>query len=507
MDRVNALQMLGLDENASAEDIQAALKAKQQDIAEKKANAPTEALKAKFESLEAKLAEAEKVLSADPGRSQPAGDNDSRSEEEKRTGPSLLSQTKLADLPGLAPQDAAQVELQPGQIIASRYEIKELIGQGGMGAVYRARDKNTDRDIALKLLLPSLLKNDSARERFLSEAKISQQLSHPNIVNVFDVQSASPADGSGGLFFLTMELLEGQDLRQWLENLKTVNQPTPIEEVKRIACELCAALAYAHEFTVHRDIKPENIWLDQSGKVKLMDFGIARVQSASQRTQTGAAMGTAYYMAPEQLQGRELDARADIYAIGVMLYEMLIGQIPAGRFEPAITLRKEIGKPLSAIIDKALSVNPEQRFANAAELKSALQSGKAGKVAKVKSARPATAANLHGGGPNKLAIAVVLLLFLGGGAFAWQQGWLDALKPLDKELIAQQKAEATKLLGQIKSLQRLLDDSLRDLDRDVSDAKRENSKRYATLQTWQDNAEDFISRSATLTDLQGELAV
>ncbi|MCK0154914.1 bifunctional serine/threonine-protein kinase/formylglycine-generating enzyme family protein [Alcanivorax sp. S6407] len=515
MDKQTALNALGLTDNASEAEISQAIAAKKQSIAEKQASAPTEALKAKFATVAKKLAEIEAALAAggdsagqdktsSPASSLPQepsqrlGQQQPSQPNQQPSARAPLSQTKLADLPGMAPQDAAQVELQPGQILANRYEIKELIGQGGMGAVYRAHDKNTDREIALKLLLPSLLKNDSARERFLSEAKISQQLSHPNIVNVFDVQS------EGDLFFLTMELLEGQDLRQWLENLNAVNQPTPVDEVKRIASELCDALSYAHEFTVHRDIKPENIWLDEKGRVKLMDFGIARVQSASQRTQTGAAMGTAYYMAPEQLQGRELDARADIYAVGVMLYEMLTGQIPAGRFESAITLRKEIGKGLNNTIDKALAVNPDQRFANAGEMKAALLSGKAGKAPKM----PKAPSNPHlSTGPNKLAIAAMVLLLVGGIGVAAQQGWLDALKPLDKDLIAQQKADGTKLLGQIKSLQRRLDDSLRDLDRDVSEAKREGSKRYTTLQTWQDNAEDYITRSSTLTDLLGELAV
>ena len=507
MDRKTALQALGLDENASDQHIQATLAAKKQDIASKKANAPTEALQAKFEALEARLAEAEAALS--PRRSQPAGDSPDmdktpspasslpQAHSQRQSAGTPLSQTKLADLPGMAPQDAAQVELQPGQVLANRYEIKELIGQGGMGAVYRAFDKNTDREIALKLLLPSLLKNDNARERFLSEAKISQQLSHPNIVNVFDVQS------EGDLFFLTMELLEGQDLRQWLDNLKAVNQPTPVDEVKRIASELCDALSYAHEFTVHRDIKPENIWLDEKGRVKLMDFGIARVQSASQRTQTGAAMGTAYYMAPEQLQGRELDARADIYAVGVMLYEMLTGQIPAGRFESAITLRKDIGKGLNHTIDKALAVNPEQRFANAGEMKAALLSGKAGKGPKMpKAASPANAALSHG--PNKLVIAGMVLLLVVGIGVAAQQGWLDALKPLDKELIAQQKADAAKLQGEIKTLKRRFDNAVRDLDSDIRDAERDkNSKEEQLLQAWMDLAKRYLVDSPRYGELEG----
>ena len=163
--------------------------------------------------------------------SQPAGDSSSRSEQAKQTGPSPLSQTKLADLPGLAPQDAAQVELQPGQIIANRYEIKELIGQGGMGAVYRAFDKNRDEDIAIKVLLPRLTKNERALERFLNEARISSKLSHQNIVNVFDVQSSPQADGSGDLYFLIMELLEGQDLAQLIQTREQLNQPFTAKEL------------------------------------------------------------------------------------------------------------------------------------------------------------------------------------------------------------------------------------------------------------------------------------
>ncbi|MCK0154924.1 SUMF1/EgtB/PvdO family nonheme iron enzyme [Alcanivorax sp. S6407] len=498
MEKQTALNALGLADNASEAEIAQAIAAKKQSIAEKQASAPTDALKVKFATMAKKLDEIEAVLaaggdSADPQAPSPASSlpqEPSQQPNQPQSARAPLSQTKLADLPGMAPQDAAQVELQPGQILANRYEIKELIGQGGMGAVYRAHDKNTDREIALKLLLPSLLKNDSARERFLSEAKISQQLSHPNIVNVFDVQS------EGDLFFLTMELLEGQDLN-------AVNQPTPVDEVKRIASELCDALSYAHEFTVHRDIKPENIWLDEKGRVKLMDFGIARVQSASQRTQTGAAMGTAYYMAPEQLQGRELDARADIYAVGVMLYEMLTGQIPAGRFESAITLRKEIGKGLNNTIDKALAVNPEQRFANAGEMKAALLSGKTGKAPKIPKAPKA--ANPHlSTGPNKLAIAAMVLLLVGGIGVAAQQGWLDALKPLDKELIAQQKADAAKLQGEIKTLKRRFDNAVRDLDRDISDAERDkNSKEEQRLQAWMDLAKRYLVDSTRYGELEG----
>ena len=411
--------------------------------------------------------------------------------------PGSLSQTKLADLPGFVPGDVQAIELQVGQVLSGRYEIQALIGQGGMGAVYQAHDSNTDRAIALKVLLPSLFKNERAKARFLSEAKISQQLSHPHIVNVYDVQQ------DGELFFLTMELLEGQDLRGWLDNLKAVGQQPAIDEVKRITGELCEALAYAHEYTIHRDIKPENIWLDEKGRVKLMDFGIAQVQSASQRTQTGAAMGTAYYMAPEQLQGRELKAQADIYAVGVLLYEMLTGQIPTGRFESALKLRPSVGKKLSAVIDQCLEVNPEKRFVSAKALKEALLEGKGIRASRASSADSGSGKNYG------LAAGIVLaVMVLGGLGFSGQlNGVLEALKPLDRDLLAQQQADATRLLGEIRNLDSRLDNSLQDLERDVSEAQRNSAANLGHLEEWEQLARRHISESSELTRLEGELAL
>ena len=411
--------------------------------------------------------------------------------------PGSLSQTKLADLPGFVPGDVQAIELQVGQVLSGRYEIQALIGQGGMGAVYQAHDSNTDRAIALKVLLPSLFKNERAKARFLSEAKISQQLSHPHIVNVYDVQQ------DGELFFLTMELLEGQDLRGWLDNLKAVGQQPAIDEVKRITGELCEALAYAHEYTIHRDIKPENIWLDEKGRVKLMDFGIAQVQSASQRTQTGAAMGTAYYMAPEQLQGRELKAQADIYAVGVLLYEMLTGQIPTGRFESALKLRPSVGKKLSAVIDQCLEVASEKRFVSAKALKEALLEGKG-----IRTSR-AGAADSGSGKNYGLAAGIVLaVLVLGGLGYSGQlNGVFEALKPLDRDLLAQQQADATRLLGEIRNLDSRLDNSLQDLERDVSEAQRNSAANLGHLEEWEQLARRHISESSELTRLEGELAL
>ena len=508
MDKTEALKALGLDENVSTEDIQAALKAKQQDIAAKKANAPTDALKAKFAAIEAKLAEVEKTLSAEPGN-HPASDAVTPANAGAQR-PSPLSQTKLADLPGLAPQDAAQVELQPGQILANRYEIKELIGQGGMGAVYRAFDKNRDEDIAIKVLLPSLTKNERALERFLNEARVSSKLSHQHIVNVYDVQSDPQIDGSGDLYFLIMELLEGQDLAQLIQTREQLNQPFTGKELTEVIEQLAPALDYAHQHTVHRDIKPENIWLDEDGHCKLMDFGIAQLQSTSQRTQTGAAMGTAYYMAPEQLKGsKNVDARADIYALGVMLYAMATGDVPAGLIKPLHEKRPDISPAFSVAVMQCLEADPEDRPQSAGELLGLLQQGLTAKGAKTrksktaKSSRPATAANLHGG-PNKWAIAAALLLLVGfGGAVGTGVVDLSGLMPMSAAEKAQKEASIARLQGEIKVLKQRLETARRNLDGDLRDEERNNGKDLTILQSWQLATERAIFNGSKIGELEG----
>ena len=519
MDKTEALKALGLDENASTEDIQASLKSKKQDIAEKKAAAPTDALKAKFESLEAKLAEVEQALADATSRSlplrEPADATASPQQKQHSTGQSSLSHTKLADLPGLAPQDAAQVELQPGQILANRYKIKELIGQGGMGAVYRAFDKNRDEDIAIKVLLPSLTKNERALERFLNEARVSSKLSHQHIVNVYDVQSAPQIDGSGDLYFLIMELLEGQDLAQLIQTREQLNQPFTAKELTEVIEQLSPALDYAHQHTVHRDIKPENIWLDEDGQYKLMDFGIAQLQSTSQRTQTGAAMGTAYYMAPEQLKGsKNVDARADIYALGVMLYAMATGDVPAGLIKPPHEKRTDISPAFSAAVMQCLEADPEDRPQCAGELLFLLQKGLTGKGGKtrksktVKPSRPASAANLHGGGPNKLAIAAVLLLLVGfGGAVGTGVVDLSGLMPMSAAEKAEKEAAIARIQGEIKVLKQRLEAGRRNLDSDLRDAERNNSNNLKALQHWQTLTENSLFNGSKIGELEGTLSM
>ena len=489
MDSTQALKTLGLQPGADAQAIKAAYQAKKQQLADKHQSAPTEALKQKLATMQASVEQAYKHLSAEN-----SADN--------KTASSPLSATKMADLPGAGPTDTNNsINLQPGTVLAGRYTIEEQIGQGGMGAVYRAQDSNTGNPIALKVLLPALLKNERAKQRFLDEARISQQLSHPNIVNVYDVQH------QGDYHFLTMELLQGQDLRQLMENRKLARQPFTTDDVKEIISAVSNGLAYAHQHTVHRDIKPENIWLTEQGDYKIMDFGIARVQSTSQRTQTGAAMGTAYYMAPEQLKGQsDIDGRADQYALAVLAYELLSGEVPAGMIEPIQQHRKDVPKGMAAAIHQGLSPKPENRFANITAFNTAIHTAK-GRAPQL---------------PLKpIGIAAALLLATLG---ATQLDWgniVEALKPVDREAIAKAEADAkakkdkadatakaqlAKLQGEIKNYQRRLDNGQRQLASDLRDAERNNSKSTKYLRHWQTLTDNYLFAGDLITELEGNLS-
>ena len=481
MERQQALKTLALSDGATADEINSAYQSKTTLIAEKQQSAPTEALKQKFAKLKTELEQAHQLLIASSVNQQVSAHS-----------ASPLSQTKMADLPGMASTINNQPSLEVGTVLADRYEIKTFIAQGGMGAVYRAFDKNRNEDIAIKVMLPQLMSDERAKARFLDEARLSSQLSHPSIVNVFDVQQ------SDGLCFLTMELLEGQDLRQLIENKALVRQHFSLEEVLEILTPICAALDHAHEITVHRDIKPENIYLTDEGKYKLMDFGIARIMSTSQRTQTGAASGTAYYMAPEQLKGvKNIDGRADQYALAVLVYELLSGDVPAGAIEPLHELVKGISKKVSLSVQKALSPKPENRFDNISEFLNALQG--TGKNSAMPSLRI-----------KNIGIAAAVLIAILGLSMAATNGSLDniwqALKPVDKALIATQKADIAKLQGEIKNYQKRLEKGQRNLNSEVRDAQRNNSNVLKKLQYWQRLTDDYLFEGSELTDLEGELS-
>jgi len=284
----------------------------------------------------------------------------------QRQGDAALPQ-QTRSTPDQAGETWAALKPQPGKMLMNRYEVLERIGAGGMGEVYRAHDHTLGETIAIKVLHSQYLDNEVARIRFFEEARISILLTHPNIVNVFDLQK------DGNLYFLTMELLHGHTLRREIEKRLKRNQKFTVSEVQSIAQAMCAGLGYAHRDMVHRDIKPENVWLCSDGTIKLMDFGIARLHTTTRSTLTFAGMGTAYYISPEQMKGaKDVDHRADQYSTAVVIYELLIGDVPTGKMEPVRKFREDVSKKMSAAVDRALSVDPVDRFPSIEEFAQAL---------------------------------------------------------------------------------------------------------------------------------------
>lgn len=247
-------------------------------------------------------------------------------------------------------------------------EIRELLGKGGMGAVYQARHPGLDRLVAVKILPAEISHDPSFAERFQREARALARLSHPNIVAVFDFGQTA------GLFYFVMEFVDGANLRQMIQT-GTLTPP----EALAIVPQICEALQFAHdEGIVHRDIKPENILLDKKGRVKIADFGLAKLLGESDGDQiltgTHQVMGTLRYMAPEQMQGsREVDHRADIYSLGVVFYELLTGQLPMGRFAPP-SRKVHIDVRLDEVVLRALEQDPEQRYQQASDVRHELES-------------------------------------------------------------------------------------------------------------------------------------
>jgi predicted ATPase/Tfp pilus assembly protein PilF len=259
-----------------------------------------------------------------------------------------------------------------GAALQNRYRIDANLGQGGMGVVYRARDTLLDRDVAVKVLSDANLSAEG-RARLLREAQAAARLSHPNVVGVFD---AGEADD---VFFIVMELVDGKTLYSRL--------PLPLDMCLAVARQLCAALGHAHAHgIIHRDLKPENVIITPDNTAKLMDFGLAWSAAASRLTAEGAILGTVFYLSPEQALGEAVDGRADLYALGVMLYEMVTGRLPFDDRDPLVVITQhlhttpkplreicpELPPTLEAIILKLLAKKPADRFASASEVEAAL---------------------------------------------------------------------------------------------------------------------------------------
>jgi len=270
--------------------------------------------------------------------------------------------------------------LVAGDHLAGRYEIIEAIGRGGMGAVYRARDTELEEVVAIKTVRPELLTDPIVVERFKDEIRLARRLTHRNVVRTHDFGEF------GGVYYLTMEFVEGITVRELLDTRGRL----AVGPVLAIAAQLAESLALAHEQgIVHRDIKPQNLLLDADGVLKVMDFGIARLAARrAELTEAGLVVGTPAYMPPEQLLAEPVDARSDLYAVGVVLYECLTGVLP---FEadspisliarvlndaprPPVELNDEIPPPLSEVILRLLAKKPDDRVQTAAELGRIVQS-------------------------------------------------------------------------------------------------------------------------------------
>jgi serine/threonine protein kinase len=254
----------------------------------------------------------------------------------------------------------------------SHYRILEKLGEGGMGIVYKAEDTRLRRTVAIKVLKPEAIDNSEAKERFIREARAASALNHPNITTIHEI------DEWQGRHFIVMEYVEGQTVREKLKS-----NSLPMDEVQNIAAQTAEALKEAHEHDiVHRDLKSENIMVTEKGQVKVMDFGLAKLKGMKTLTKTGSTMGTVAYMSPEQAKGKEVDHRTDIWSFGVVLYEMITGQLPFQsdyeqaliysilneQPEPMTRLRTGIPKELERIVNKAMAKKLNERYQHIVEM-------------------------------------------------------------------------------------------------------------------------------------------
>lgn len=291
-------------------------------------------------------------------------------------GPAAESSAAIAGSSSRTPSESLfgdQPILQPGVILAQRYEILQLLGEGGMGAVYKAKDRELNRLVALKVIRPSLAGSQAIIDRFKQELVLAHQVTHRNVVRIYDLGEAE------GMKFITMEYIDGENLHALIRERTKVSP----EEAVQIMEQVCLALDAAHNVgVIHRDLKPQNIMKDKQGRVVVMDFGLARSMESDGMTQTGALIGTMEYMSPEQGLGKTLDARSDIFTLGLIFYELLTGKMPYRADSALASLVKRtheraapvsdhdaaIPRTLTAIVGKCLEPNPQHRYSSAKEI-------------------------------------------------------------------------------------------------------------------------------------------
>ncbi|MEU5456104.1 protein kinase [Streptomyces globisporus] len=281
-------------------------------------------------------------------------------------------------------QDGAQGRYAGGSVAGGRYQLRDLLGEGGMASVYLAYDSALDRQVAIKTLHTELGREQSFRERFRREAQAVAKLQHTNIVSVFDTGE----DELGGALmpYIVMEYVEGQPLGSVLAADIRTHGAMPADKALKVTADVLAALETSHEMgLVHRDIKPGNVMMTKRGVVKVMDFGIARAMQSgvTSMTQTGMVVGTPQYLSPEQALGRGVDARSDLYSVGIMLFQLLTGRIPFDADSPLAiayahvqeepvapsSINRSVTPAMDALVARALKKNPNERFPSAAAMR------------------------------------------------------------------------------------------------------------------------------------------
>jgi serine/threonine-protein kinase len=279
--------------------------------------------------------------------------------------------------PGVTAPASPMADLQIGTLFASRYRIEQILGRGGMGIVYRATDTQLDEVVAIKTLPGDVMqRSPEDLERFKREIRLARKITHRNVLRTYDYGEAE------GVYFISMEYVRGYTLAELLAEA-TGNQMAP-RVALGVTRQICRGLEAAHEQgIIHRDIKSQNVLIAHKGEVKLMDFGIARMAEAHEgMTQAGLIVGTPHYMSPEQVQGKQLDPRSDVYSMGVLIYEMLAGRKPflsssltgvltahiTEAPQPPIEIRPEIGREINAIVLRCLAKDTKDRYKDAGAL-------------------------------------------------------------------------------------------------------------------------------------------